>query len=312
MQWTVLGPGAMGCLWAYYLSQQTAPQPPFELSDAKSPDLSPVQLIGRRFEQAQVIDLHKSGINGTHTITASLTSVKALEQSEQPFQGLLISTKAFDTCQAFASLAPYLSEACCIVVLCNGIHAQQHLAKQFPNHKLYALVTAVGAYLTAPFKVVHAGLGESYIGPLTTSAQAQPITDFPLSTQWDPQIHQRMVDKLSINAVINPLTAIHQCVNGDLLTKPYLAEFQQLAYEVEILLNAEGLRCSQPVLTLATSVAEKTANNYSSTYQDVFYKRQTELMAFTGFLQDISLKHNIKAPQHEVLMRTFNHLNIQL
>lgn len=303
MNWTVIGPGAMGCLWAWYLQDQG----------------HQVHLLGRNHLDSSQVTLSYQNIvhqaQATHN-NLSYHSIYDLSvglgNNGIPLDTVLICTKAFDTAEAFSLIHPYINPFTHIVILCNGIEAQQYLAKYYPDYRLYALVTTQGAYLDKPFDVIHAGEGNSYIGPLTESAHAFPLVDLPLETQWQPNILQALLDKLSINAVINPLTAYYHCKNGHLLVPPKLQMLKVLANEVEYILNLIYPHTVVDVYQKAVLVAQQTAENYSSSYQDIKNNKKTELMAFTGFLHKQAINKGLAAPIHHQLIGFFSDSNILL
>lgn len=288
IDWHILGPGAMGCLWGVYLKSQQ----------------QSIGFISRSEPHSNTVLLQKTGLEGEASMEVPIATVASLSA---PIERLLLCTKSYDGITAFENVQHLLTPNAQVVLLHNGFNTQQSLASTYPQHRLYALVTSVGSFLRSPYQVVHAGQGDSFIGPLTKTAAEHPILEFPLNTQWEPNIHQRLIDKLCVNAVINPLSVYYQCQNGDLLSGEAWSTFQALAKEVDQVIHSLGYKPSQPALKLAMPVAEKTANNYSSSYQDVKHQRRTELSEFTGFLYRKGKSFNLDLPQHETLIQAFKH-----
>lgn len=306
-KWTVVGPGAMGCLWAWYLQGQGHQVHLLGRKPLDSPHviLSYQNTMNQALADQKTFSYHSTGDLSTHLTTARLTESNLVKN-------VLICTKAFDAAKAFLSIKPFINPLSQVVILCNGIEAQQQLARQYPGYRLYALVTTQGAYLEKAFQLIHAGNGKSQIGPLTESAKSFPILDLPLDTQWQPNILQALLNKLSINAIINPLTVFYQCKNGDLLEPKRAQMLKDLANEVETILNSIFSENVKNVYQKAKLVAQQTSENYSSSYQDVINNRKTELMAFTGFLHKEAINKGLAVPIHHQLMDFFTDRNIQL
>jgi 2-dehydropantoate 2-reductase len=106
---------------------------------------------------------------------------------------------------------------------------------------------------------------------------------------------QLQLEKLAINAVLNPLTALLNLPNGRLLYNPPLAKTMRLLLaEISLVLRSlpefEGvpnvrMRFSpQRLETLVMSVAAKTAENSSSMREDVRKGRATEVEYINGYV----------------------------
>lgn len=102
-------------------------------------------------------------------------------------------------------------------------------------------------------------------------------------------------EKLVINALINPLSVINDCTNGNLLDNEALKRVQRLLlFEICAVISAlpeiqgvPGLRnrfAPERMLGLATQVMEKTAANASSMLQDAAAGRMTEIDYINGYI----------------------------
>jgi 2-dehydropantoate 2-reductase len=115
---------------------------------------------------------------------------------------------------------------------------------------------------------------------------------------------QMQLEKLVINAVVNPLTVIFQCYNGELLhnftiTRIMRLLLQEISPIITSLPELQGipnipLRFSAHRLeSIVRSVALKTKDNISSMLQDVNQGRETEIEYINGYIvrrgQDLGL-----------------------
>lgn len=189
----------------------------------------------------------------------------------QPLDWLVVCTKAADTLDALKSWQPLLAQVKNLLLIQNGMGQQQQVGDWLQALNL-KLPLWVGMCTEGAFKhndqVIYAGVGKTIIGP------------------WPSQrIATLIQQKLAINAVINPLTALFKCRNGELVSQPhYQEQLLALCDEIAGLYQALGWPLQQPLRQQALQVAKATANNKSSTLQDLEAGRPTELAFISGFL----------------------------
>jgi 2-dehydropantoate 2-reductase len=116
-------------------------------------------------------------------------------------------------------------------------------------------------------------------------------------------IHQALWKKLAVNCAINPLTALHGCANGELLTQPALrCEFDAVCAELAVILAGLGHADIAPgIAEEAARVARATAANRSSMRQDLEAGRETEIAFITGFLCERAREAGLPCPLNEAL-----------
>lgn len=212
---------------------------------------------------------------------------------------LLVCCKASQTVKALQQWKNAISPETQIVLLQNGLGQHQLIAKNFPQNTLFAASTTEGAFRSPPNKVIHAGIGQTQWGHYSGTEKPfkLPLTILKGKHFWSDNIQQTLLDKLAINAIINPLTAKYQCKNGDLLTQPEaLLEFKELCIEVESFLCQAGYSISFNLFEKAQSIAQLTANNYSSMLQDIQNKRLTEIDFINGYLLNQASKKGLDLP----------------
>lgn len=307
MHWHILGAGAIGCTWAVQL---------FKSKHDVTLILSSNERLQQLSKNGGVTYQATDGEIKTYNIHAELA------ENSTPIQTLLICTKAYSTLSALQSVADRLSHDAHVILLQNGLGPQQEAVTLFPELSIWAATTTDGAYLSSPFHVVRAGHGETLIGPISRKARQSsktlssnalclsPSGDLALSLIGD--IEHKLWCKIAINAAINPLTALNNCKNGMLVSDSVLAEkMQGVCREVETIAAA----CGQPLFEkslydMAVSIANATAENYSSMLQDIQKKRPTEIEQITGFLCEQADKSGCSAPENRSLLRQVRQLSL--
>ncbi|RLU03707.1 MAG: 2-dehydropantoate 2-reductase [Ketobacter sp.] len=283
--WHILGPGAIGSLFGCYLQQAGFG----------------VHLIGRNGGGPQTIELVESDIITRHQFEEA--------PPDQPISHLLVTVKAQQTLEAIEAVRSRLAPTPCILLLQNGMGAWEAVAERLRNAILLLGTTTEGANRPAPNRVIHAGSGETYIGALETRHQTEAEAlcrqwaNLPLTLAADPNIHGRLWRKLAINCAINPLTAIYDCPNGDLLQNPHaLAQMEAVCTEVEAVMTQVLGEETRGLFTLAKSVAAQTGNNISSMLQDVRKQRTTEIDFITGYLLEQAHRLGLACPSNQALL----------
>lgn len=281
--WTVVGEGAIGLLAAARLSAATYP----------------VQLY-RRQPQPFQFQCH---------VASSSQSFSLPYAKQKPYSFVLIPVKAYDVLDAVQQLLPDLSADAQLVLSHNGMGTlEQVLPLLKSGQGLWFLSTSHGAFKSTPFEVRHTGVGQSELGALNQAArlkerdvrQAMQTALGPLTLHQD--ILPSLWQKLAVNAVINPLTALHQCKNGELADTQYSAIIQLLISEFMLVAQACGQCFSRETIEQkVTTVIKQTADNYSSMQQDFAKGRRSELEQITGFLLEQAKLHQLQLPAHQAL-----------
>nr|WP_213261940.1 2-dehydropantoate 2-reductase [uncultured Halomonas sp.] len=282
----MLGPGAIGRLLAHSLA-------PFV----------EVAVIGRRVLPArQVLTTPEGEVRAQHL--TSLTAKQLVADAPKPPAFVHITTKAMAAEAALSSIASLLPPSTPLVLWQNGFYAQPRITKAWPGPVLCATTTQ-GAYLTGDDGVVHAGRGPTFIGDLDNQhpglaeflAALLSEAGFPATAVGD--IRSRLWQKLAVNAVINPLVALHGVRNGELRGDAYSGRVVAVVKEVAAILAKEevappnGGEGDAVWLALVWQVVEYTANNKASMLQDVEARRLTERGAILGPLIESAERHGL-------------------
>ncbi|MBS4189118.1 2-dehydropantoate 2-reductase [Bacillus sp. FJAT-49705] len=151
--------------------------------------------------------------------------------------------------------------------------------------------------------VIHTGNGITKLAYFKGQEQSvikemiQPLLDeFPFTFEAD--YIEMLQRKLIVNAVINPLTAVLNVRNGDLLSNPhYYHTFKELFEEICCVLNIED---KKGALSYIENICRKTSANRSSMLKDIDEERPTEVDAILGYVLEKSRENEKNAPLTEV------------
>lgn len=284
LNWTVVGQGAIGLLAACRLQLAQVP-------------------VSLWLRQGLSIDTRY------HNKTLRFT------QATGQLNAVLLPVKSYAVVDAVHQLLPHLSPDAQLVLSHNGMGTiEQVLPLLQPRQGLWFLTTTHGA-LKQGATIVHTGKGESVMAPLNDAAQAQAVQVFhamdcalgPLTLACD--ITPFLWQKLAINAAINPLTALHNCRNGELAQAEFQLIITAVLEEVCQVADAAGVTLTLPQLKhKVQQVIGNTAQNYSSMQQDVAHQRRTEIDAINGFVVQQAQRYGIAVPHNNSLLQQVRQL----
>jgi len=203
---------------------------------------------------------------------------------------LLVTTKSYDAIDAMNSVAHRLQKDAVLVAMMNGMAHVSSIPKLAPQSKVVFATTTAGCHRSGG-EWIPAGNGQTLLGTLDKHPTAPKWLEtwqaaIP-NASWVGDIEQRLIEKVAINACINPLTAANSIRNGALLTPEYRPLLDAVIAEVEFILTA--MRQSEIMATLKSRVYQvisDTAENRSSMATDVLNNRKTEVDEIVGWLMN--------------------------
>lgn len=295
---TVIGPGAIGCLLAAYLTRAG----------------EEVSLLDYRPKRATLLQDRGIAVEGEreafHTpikATAYLTEIRSTDI-------FILCVKASDTAVVAAKLKDAIPPESHLLTLQNGMGNREKLSESFGSDRVFAGVTSHGATLLEVGRVRHAGYGEIWLGETsgTSSSQAGGAMLQNLATTMNrAELQAQVVDdiepilwsKLVVNVGINALSAILGVPNGELLKIPTcqnvmdgaIAEAVQVASGCGIQLHL------QKEIEKVRAVCNSTAANISSMLQDVKRQKKTEIDQINGAVVRMAASLGMASPVNEVL-----------
>ena len=290
MNITILGAGAIGSLWAVKL-RQAGHNVTLWLRGNDAPT-------------------HELCLDKQQPISFATNDIESLRDSDL----LLVSVKAWQVKEAIKPLREHLNPDTIILFMHNGMGAIDEVAPSLSGHPIVIASTTQAAYKPDPSTVLHTGRGTTTLGGFNQAgnqcAFLAEVLDHALEkSTWSDEIERMLWNKLAINCAINPLTAINQCLNGELLEPGYQDELEAIIEEVAAVMRAEQYEVStHGLLKVVLDVARATAQNHSSMRQDIFHKRKTEIDYITGYLCAVADKHHIPVAKNRALYQKINQI----
>ncbi|PJY98770.1 2-dehydropantoate 2-reductase [Bacillus vallismortis] len=262
----IIGGGSVGLLCAYYLSLHHE-----------------VTVVTRREEQAAAIQSEGVRLNkGGEEFSTDCNADTSLNSD---FDLLVVTVKQHQL-QSVFSLLERVGKTN-ILFLQNGMGHIHDLKDWGVGHSIYVGIVEHGAVRKSDTVVEHTGMGAI---KWSTFDDAEPDrlntlfqhnhSDFPIryETDWC----RLLTGKLIVNACINPLTALLQVKNGELLTTPAYLAFMKLVFqEASRILRLEN---EEEAWERVLAVCGQTKENRSSMLVDIIEGRQTEADAIIGYL----------------------------
>jgi 2-dehydropantoate 2-reductase len=216
----------------------------------------------------------------------------------------LVLVKSWQTRRAARQLAQCLGGDGVALTLQNGLGNREALAEELGEARVALGVTTTGATLLGPGRVRPGGEGtvsigsHSRIGPLVNTLCKANFTVEVLD-----DVDTLIWGKLVVNAAINPVTAVLQVPNGELLKRESARQLSaELAREVAAVAKAQGIQLAydDPV-AISETVMEKTATNNSSMFQDIQRGAPTEIEAICGAVVEVGESVGVATPMNNAL-----------
>ncbi|MBD1371307.1 2-dehydropantoate 2-reductase [Hazenella sp. IB182357] len=293
----VLGCGSIGLLWSSRVVQMD----------------HQVILIPRTSEQKKV--LHAFGLF-SYDLSQQVTHYPICAQSVADIEPgsidiLFVTVKNTQLSSVISHIQQLTNPQTQILFFQNGLGQEKVAGALHDRPWTYLVVTSEGALRKEVNHIYHTGRGEVWIGLYSDREQEihQTMSHFLKDSFWeavevnwqsDVNIMHRIWEKLLINSVINPLTAIHQITNGQLLESTYDEKREQLIRESIAVAHVEGYAFSyEQVKEKVESICRHTAENHSSMLQDLQRGNKTEIESINGAIIRLANQHHIFVPTHE-------------
>ncbi|GKU78350.1 2-dehydropantoate 2-reductase [Paenibacillus sp. L3-i20] len=309
MRINIIGAGSIGLLYGAKLGLSGAEVTIWTRTREQSDLINRkgVHFIGPNGEVENVMSLTSEWLTGERVIRVDHTSsswiILAVKQTD-------INDELLDLIR---ELTTHAQEGSAIVCIQNGVGHLEKLADSVVGIPVYAAVTTAGAKREDKRTVRYTGDGQLWVSNRAENCSNYDYMDvmsqklFVDSMQkagfdvfLSNEINNRIFQKLLINAIINPLTAIFDSTNGELPKhKKRLNVMTALFNETITVLRAAGISLPEDSWLRLLEVCEKTSVNVSSMLSDVRAGRLTEIDAINGAIVRMGEQHHLKTPMNE-------------
>ena len=318
----ILGSGNIGKFVAHSLGG-IPNRPPMTLLVHSTGRLFDWKMAG---ESLELVTMGKSEIRKGYDIELMLPADRTSQSvmdAESTIYNLIVSVKGPQTVQALSTVARRLSRKSTIVFLQNGMGILEEINEKIfpdietrPNYMLGVVTHAL--YRVRPFTAIHAGMGTIALGlvprnphrtedlDLSTKEPFAPSTRYLLRTLTRTPIlaaigfaptdlFQLQIEKLAMNAIINPLTVLFDCRNGEILHNFAITRVMRLLLsEISLIIrslpelrgvpNVNIRFSSEKLEAQVVNIATQTSMNHSSMLQDVRLGNETEIKYINGYI----------------------------
>jgi len=294
MKIVIVGPGAMGCLFAAYLAKGK----------------EEIWLLDKHKQRSDAINQKGIAIEGVSGNWQA--QVKAAADAADIGQAdlIIICVKSYNTKEAVTAVRAAVGENTQLLTLQNGIGNIELISEVVGADKVIGGVTNMGATLLESGRIRHAGRGETVLGridgkiPVEMRAIREMFNKVGLETRISRDIKGLLWSKLIINVGINALTAVTRLNNGRLIefegTRRILRE--AVAEAVKIAKRKRIKMIYDDPLAKVEAVCEATATNVSSMLQDILKKKHTEIDFINGVIVRQGQELGISVPVNSMLV----------
>lgn len=264
----IIGGGAIGLLFANYLRENYN-----------------VTIYTRTKEQAEL--LNRDGLNfilngqvKTNKVTANQISQNVMDE-----ELLIITVKQYHLLDIY----PFIKNVSLPLLFLQNGYGHIDYLQTLSSSSLFVGVVEHGALKHNQNTVEHTGFGRTKLAIFHGHWQDlqminKSIASFPFELCED--FHSMLLEKLIVNAVINPLTAILGVPNGELIENPlYLQVMDMYVDELGRILQIQNIANT---LEHVKQVCRVTAENRSSMLKDLENRRKTEIDAILGYVLQVA------------------------
>ena len=216
----------------------------------------------------------------------------------------LVLVKSWQTARAAKMLSQCLATDGIALTLQNGLGNLEILQAALGQERTAMGVTTLGASLLAPGRVRPGGVGPTHVA---SHPRLEPVVDLLQSAGFEVRSTEDLAGlvwgKLAINAGINPVTALLEIPNGEVLRHARAYRVMvEAAREAAGVAEASGVRLPYADAAIAAEqVAERTAKNSSSMLQDIKRGAPTEIDAISGAIVKEGRRLGTKTPVNRTL-----------
>lgn len=223
----------------------------------------------------------------------------------------LLTVKTFDLPGAAMELGRNAAARVPTLLLQNGLGVEAMAVDclratgwRSPERFVVRGLNSIPATLVAPGLVRQPGTGEVLLGgvdaatpPDLSERFRSTLSDAGLPARVTTDLRRSTWMKVLVNAAINPVTADHGVLNGQLAREPWRGQSRALLGDALAVAAAEGVEIDPDEAEAELGrVVRATSGNRSSMLQDLLAGRPTEIEAISGEILRIGRSHHLSLP----------------
>src|SRR5699024_7928633 len=196
-----------------------------------------------------------------------------------------------------------------VLTLQNGLGNIEKINKVVDRSQIIVGTSANGASFIEPGKIRHSGHGGTVLGEISgekTNRIKQIHETMDLEELGNVEISDNVMsliwEKLIVNCGINPLTALTNMKNGELLENKESEEIlEEIVAEAIEVAKKSNIKLSFDNADYCKEVCRATSKNQSSMLSDVLNNRKTEIMNINGAIVRIGEELGVATPYNKVV-----------
>ena len=291
MEFLIVGPGAMGCLFAASLKNAGFNAVLYDYDSARA------EIINKS-------GISVEGVSGNYrAMVPVITDLAGMDPDM-----VLVCVKSGRTRDAAEGLKNRTPQKTLFVTLQNGLGNVETLKEILGENRIIGGVTSEGATSLDTGKIRHAGMGSTVFGP--AGVFGKPLEELVsafnkagFSTTSSDNVDELIWSKLIVNVGINALTAITRLKNGRLPEyEGSLSIMKEAVGEAVAVSKAKKINLTyDDPFSKVLEVCSATAGNIASMLQDVLNKRLTEVDYINGAICKEGKKTGVPTPVNRTL-----------
>lgn len=275
MKITVIGSGAMGCMFGGRLQQ--LPDVRVTLVDAWPDHVDRLRTEG----------LHMTTDQGEHVVPVSACFPQDVCETADM---VIVFTKSMHTAGALKDAKAAIGPDTIVLTLQNGLGNIENIAQFAPKKNIVAGVTTIPSDLVGPGRIASRGKGSVKVGAVAPEGAARAaetgelLNSAGLETEVCDDILAHIWEKVAFNSALNSLCAVTGLPVGGIgksETGRQLA--RRVVEEVLTVANKKGLATDfDKTWGMVSMALDKHGGHKPSMLQDILSKRETEIGTIAG------------------------------
>lgn len=262
MKVAVIGPGAMGCLFSARLANAGIKTTlvDYDPQRAKRLDSTGITVESKDGSVQEKVSVVSSVPKGQDLLVVLVKAHKTKDLTLQDDTPTLTLQNGLGNVETLCSKV-----GSSLVLAGTTTEAAVYLEEGRVKHT-YRGVTKLGAWTSCSPQIA--------VDALSQAGFQVELTEAPGQTIWE---------KVAINAAINPLTALLDMPNGQILEVDEARQLMRdLVVEAVKVATTEGYRFPYSLVEQAEEICEQTRDNISSMLQDIRAGKKTEIDTISG------------------------------